>query len=522
MTRRRILLHPGGRAFAPRPARSTRPVFLATCGLAARGVLQAPGTPSQRWYIRRRPGPSRGPSLSSYRTPTPKESTTPGLNPQLARDWASIRSELRSAVPDSTFEIWLAPLSPRAFTDGTLVVEAPDEIRSWVADRFARVLQTCAAVVLGAETLVALVAPGALLDEATPRTAQADPAGAEPEFHPKLTFDQFVIGDSNRFAHAAALAVAELPGQAYNPLFLYGPPGLGKTHLLHAIGNYIQEHGGGLRVRSTTAERFTNEFVAALQTRDVEDFKSRFRDTDVLLIDDVQFLQRKAKTEEEFFHTFNALYDTGSQLVLTCDRLPADMAALEARLLERFQAGLVAELMAPDLPTRLAILRKRVHHDQIALADESALHAIAHRITANARALEGALIRVVAYHSLTRRPIDGELADDVLASLYPQAAPTCPPTIERVQELTCEAFSVSRDELLSSGRSGRVAWPRQVAMYLAREHTGATLPAIGREFGGRNHTTVMYACRRAGERIASDPSAHAAVRALERRLGDTG
>jgi chromosomal replication initiator protein len=454
------------------------------------------------------------------REPTPKESMTSGLNPQLARDWASIRSELRSAVPDSTFEIWLAPLAPLACVDRTLLVEAPDEIRSWVADRFARVLQTCAAAVLGPDTTVDLVAPGAAVDGPPQRAARPEQVGAEPEFHPKLTFDQFVIGDSNRFAHAAALAVAELPGQAYNPLFLYGPPGLGKTHLLHAIGNYVQAHGGGLRVRSTTAERFTNEFVAALHTRDVDDFKARFRDTDVLLIDDVQFLQRKAKTEEEFFHTFNALYETGSQLVLTCDRLPADMAALEARLLERFQAGLVAELSAPDLPTRLAILRKRVDHDEIQLADESALHAIAHRITSNARALEGALIRVVAYHSLTGRAIDGELADDVLAGLYPQAATARPPTIERVQDLTCEAFSVSRDELLSSARSGRVAWPRQVAMYLAREHTGATLPAIGREFGGRNHTTVMYACRRAGERIASDPAAHAAVRALERRLGD--
>jgi len=448
---------------------------------------------------------------------------TSGLNPQLARDWASIRSELRNAVPDSTFEIWLAPLTPRAHAGGTLLVEAPDEIRSWVADRFARVLQTCAAAVLGPDTSVDLVAPGEASEPQAARAPKPDAGCDAPEFHPKLTFDQFVIGDSNRFAHAAALAVAELPGQTYNPLFLYGPPGLGKTHLLHAIGNYVQTHGAGLRVRSTTAERFTNEFVAALQTRGVEDFKARFRDTDVLLIDDVQFLQRKAKTEEEFFHTFNALYETGSQLVLTCDRLPADMAALEARLLERFQAGLVAELRPPDLPTRLAILRKRVHHDGIVLVDESALHAIAHRITANARALEGALIRVVAYHSLTRRQIDGELADEVLAGLYPQAAaPPAPPTIARVQELTCEAFAISREDLLSSARSGRVSWPRQVAMYLAREHTGATLPAIGREFGGRNHTTVMYACRRAGERIAADPAAHAAVRALERRLGERG
>jgi chromosomal replication initiator protein len=453
---------------------------------------------------------------------------TPGLTPQLARDWALIQAQLRQAVPDSTFEIWLAALRPRAHVGDTLVVAAPDEIRSWVADRFARVLQTCAAAVLGPQTTVEVVAPDAPLHLApAPGAGGGGAAGSqsdgERELHPKFTFDQFVIGDSNRFAHAAALAVAEMPGQAYNPLFLYGPPGQGKTHLLHAIGNYVLAHGGGLRVRSTTAERFTNEFVAAVQQQGTEEFKARFRDTDVLLIDDVQFLQRKVKTEEEFFHTFNALYETGSQLVLTCDRLPADMAALEARLLERFQAGLVAELKPPDLATRLAILRKRVQHDAIELPDEGALHAIAHRITANARTLEGALIRVVAYHSLTGRPIDAALADEVLGGLYPApraAARRETPTIERVQELTCAAFEVSREELLSSARNSRLAWARQVAMYLARRHTGASLPAIGERFGGRNHTTVMYACRKAGERLAADPAAQALVHDLERRLAE--
>jgi chromosomal replication initiator protein len=452
---------------------------------------------------------------------------TSGQDPQLARHWASIRDELRRAVPDSTFEIWLAPLTARALHGDTLVVGAPEEIRGWVADRFARVLQTCAATVLGPATTIDVVSPDAPLEAPGAPQGQASCAAERCDddagFHPKLTFDQFVIGDGNRFAHAAALAVAELPGQAYNPLFLYGPPGLGKTHLLHAIGNYIRVHGGGLRVRSTTAERFTNEFVAAIAARGTDDFKARFRDTDVLLIDDVQFLQRKAKTEEEFFHTFNALHETGSQLVLTCDRLPADMAALEARLLERFQSGLVAQISPPDLATRLTILRKRVQHDGIELADEGALHAIAAAITTNARALEGALIRVVAYHSLTGRPIDVALADEVLAGLYPNARPQpAPLTVQRVQDLTCDAFSISREELLSSGRSGRVAWPRQVAMYLARRHTGETLPAIGRQFGGRNHTTVMYACRKAGERIAADPDAQAIVSDLERRLTMAG
>ena len=457
----------------------------------------------------------------------PKEPITPAVTPQLAHDWALIRSQLREAVPDATFEIWLAALKPRAVVGDTLVIAAPDEIRSWVADRYARVLQTCAANVLGPQAEVDVVAPDAEVDDRPCATATATASASggvtdeEAELHPKFTFHQFVIGDSNRLAHAAALAVAELPGQAYNPLFLYGQPGLGKTHLLHAIGNYVRAHGGGLRVRSTTAERFTNAFVTAVQTKGTEHFKAHFRDTDVLLIDDVQFLQRKVKTEEEFFHTFNALYETGSQLVLTCDRLPADMAALEERLLERFQGGLVAELQPPDFATRLAILRKRVHHDGIRLPDEGALHAIAHRITTNARTLEGALIRVVAYHSLTRRPIDAALADEVLAGLYPQPkaiARRGPPTIERVQELTCAAFEVSRDELLSTRRTGRVAWARQVAMYLARSHTGASLPAIGERFGGRNHTTVMYACRKATERLATDPIAQALVHDLERRL----
>jgi chromosomal replication initiator protein len=425
-------------------------------------------------------------------------------------------------VPDSTFEIWLATLQPRALVGDTLVIAAPDEIRSWVADRYAEVLQRCAATVLGPRTGIDVVAPDAALDERPRAPAPTGSAGDRTaDLHPKFTFDQFVIGDPNRLAHAAALAVAELPGQAYNPLFLYGQPGLGKTHLLHAIGNYVCMHGGGLRVRSTTTEAFTNAFVTAVQTKGTDDFKARFRDTDVLLIDDVQFLQRKAKTEEEFFHTFNALYETGSQLVLTCDRLPADMAALEERLLERFQAGLVVELQPPDFATRLAILRKRVHHDAVQLPDEGALHAIAHRITANARSLEAALIRVVAYHSLTRRPIDAALADEVLAGLYPKpkAVARCePPTIERVQELACAAFDVSREELVSAARTGRVAWARQVAMYLARQHTGASLPAIGAQFGGRNHTTVIYACRKASERLAADPTAQALVQDLERRL----
>ncbi len=442
------------------------------------------------------------------------------MTTELAETWSLVQAELRRAVSATAYDTWLAPLEADRVDAGLLVLTAPEQKRPWVVERFGRVLQTCAAAILGPEVTVDVVPAGC--------TGAARPAGAaapaeRPDLNPKLTFDQFVIGDANRLAHAAALAVAELPGTAYNPLFVYGPPGVGKTHLLHSIANYVLAYGGGLTVRYTTAERFTNEFLAALHDRAVDRFKGAYRTNDVLLIDDVQFLQSKAKTEEEFFHTFNALYDAGAQLVLTCDRLPRDLAALEDRLRERFEAGLVTDIRPPDRATRVTILRKRAQHDGIALDDDRVLEAIAERITLNIRALEGALIRVVAFASLTRRPLTAALAEEVLDGLYPgarAAAGAGRPSIERIQHAVCQRFGLSRDELLSASRSARLAWPRHVAMYLAREHTDATLPAIGASFGGRNHTTVMHAVKRTAERIAAEGEAYETVRDLEALLKD--
>ncbi len=313
--------------------------------------------------------------------------------------------------------------------------------------------------------------------------------------------------------------MAELPGQAYNPLFLHAPPGLGKTHLLHAIGNYVLAFGGGASVRYTTVEAFTNHFITALGSKSTDRFKRAYRDADVLLIDDVQFLASKAKTEEEFFHTFNALYESGRQLVLTCDRLPRQLSAVEERLRERFEAGLVADIHPPDFATRVAILRKRAALDRVALTDTAVLEAIAERVTDNVRALEGALIRIIAYHSLTGRPINVDLAGYVLDQIHPLERRQSS-SIEEIQTAVAATYGITVAELLSESRTARVAWPRQVAIHLARELTASSTTTIGSAFGGRNHATVLHACKRVSKRMATDSEAAEEVGRLHTSIGE--
>ncbi|HTA32703.1 MAG TPA: chromosomal replication initiator protein DnaA [Solirubrobacteraceae bacterium] len=463
------------------------------------------------------------------------------MSQQLEHIWSRVQAQLALVVDEPTYRIWLEPLRAVELDDQRLVLDAPPHARSWIRERFGRVIQASVELVLGPDVSVEITAADQPPDECTVDAGRSRPHAAQPPVsasrarsrpaalgpaaplaNPKLTFDQFVIGDCNRLAHAAALTVAEMPAQAYNPLFICGPPGVGKTHLLSSIANLLLAHNPGLTVRCTTGEAFTNEFLGALGGGGgTETFKLHFRDVDVLLLDDVQFLERKTKTEEEFFHTFNALNDAGRQIVLSSDRPPRDLQALEDRLRERFEAGLVADIKSPELATRIAILRKRAQHDNVQLADTQVLDVIAERITSNVRALEGALIRIVAFSSLTGRALTAELAREVLDSLYPRSAAPAQRTrtIAEIQAAACEHFGLSSDELLSSARVARVAWPRQVAMYLARELTGQSLPAIGREFGGRDHTTVLHACRRTTARIADDETSREAVEKLCRALG---
>ncbi len=470
--------------------------------------------------------------------PFPKGWSSAAVNLKLEHVSSRLHAELRAAVDESTYRLWLEPLRIEDCSADTILLSAPAQVRPWIAQRFRVLLQDCVARALGFQARVVIAershagacdegATDSLTPQPHPHNSTAIPDGvAHSQLravrpNPRLTFERFVIGSSNRLAHGAALTIAEAPGEGFNPLFICGPPGVGKTHLLHSISAFLGEHNPETVVCLTSSESFTNEFLSALQANRIGSFKARFRRVDVLLIDDIQFLERKTRTEEEFFHTFNALYEVGGQIVMTSDRPPRDLHALEARLRERFEGGLLADIHPPDLTTRTAILRKRVRDQDIPLADDAVVDLLAERVHSSVRALEGALIRVVAFGSLSNRPITGELAEEVLDALYaagqrPAGAGTV--TISEVQDAACKHFEVSREELLSTSRAQRLAWPRQAAMYLARELTHESLPAIGRHFGDRDHTTVLYACRRAHERLGKDGDARDAIQAMRTSL----
>ena len=439
------------------------------------------------------------------------------MREQLDSIWDRVRVELREDVPDFKFHIWLEPLELVGVGGRTLYVRAPDHIRTWVRDRYLPLLSAAAARGFRADALVEVVDGAWTQDPGQPESRFASPGGPnELRLRPKYTFEQFVIGRGNQFAHAAALAVAEQPGQAYNPLFIHGRPGLGKTHLLHAIGNYVTRFGSGLTVRYATVEEFTTEFVQAVRAKDTDEFKRSFRGVDVLLLDDVQFLADKTRTEEELFHTFNVLHDSGRQLVMTCDRSPQELGGIEERLGERFASGLVIGLDPPDLPVRRAILQKRARLDSVAAGPEL-VEEIAARVTTSVRALEAALIQVVAYASLRGEPPTPELARRLLTRLAPERTQE-PCTVAAILDATATQFGVGAESLLARDRRPTVTRARKVAMYLARELTGQSFPEIGRGFGGRDHSTVLHAVRSVSTEVTRDPELAMTVNNLRTRL----
>jgi chromosomal replication initiator protein len=437
--------------------------------------------------------------------------------------WSEISGRLRGALNDTTYSTWFAEVSGVELAGETLVLGVPNEFtRDWIEGHFRGLIGAAVRDILGDERPLELrVQPAGAepaLPEAMPASLQRLPARPESGgFNTKYTFDSFVIGSSNRFAHAAALAVAEAPAQAYNPLFIYGGTGLGKTHLLQAVAQYVSVHSGELSVRYVTSETFMNDFINSLRDKRIEGFKQRYRTYDVLLIDDVQFFEHKERIQEEFFHTFNSLYEAGSQIVMSSDRPPREISTLEERLRSRFEWGLITDIQPPDLETRIAILRKKVKNDGIKVHDDQVLTSIAGRVSTNIRELEGALTRVVAFSSLTGRPMTVDLAQDVLRDVFPQGE-AAEVSIRRIQDLVAERFNLSLEELCGDKRSQNIVYPRQVAMYLSRELTDSSLPKIGKEFGGRDHTTVIHATSKIARLIREDRSVYNLVQELTARV----
>jgi len=439
--------------------------------------------------------------------------------------WADVADRLRGTLNTTTYRTWFGGAGGAELTDDTFVIGVPNDFtREWIEGHFLGFISAAVRDVTGRDRRVLLTVteprPEAKPSVAPPpRRAAGDGPAAGAAMNPKYTFDSFVIGSSNRFAHAAALAVAEAPAQAYNPLFIYGSTGLGKTHLLQAIAQYTSEHAGSLTARYVTSETFMNDFINSLRDKRIEGFKHRYRNYDVLLIDDVQFFEHKERIQEEFFHTFNSLYESGSQIVISSDRPPKEISTLEERLRSRFEWGLITDIQPPDLETRIAILRKKVKTDGIELHEDNSelLTFIASRISTNIRELEGALTRVVAYSSLTGGAMTTELAQFVLKDLFPQGEPA-QVSIKGIQETVSGRFGLSMEELCGDKRSQNIVYPRQVAMYLSRELTDSSLPKIGKEFGGRDHTTVIHATSKIARLIKEDRSVYNLVQELTARI----
>jgi len=437
--------------------------------------------------------------------------------------WKNTISALEADLNKPILETLLSSTKPVSILDQKLIVAVPNEVvKEWIAEHFSKHIEKALSVfpeglkdiefIVGSEDLFQTPP----LEKTYPLPfSQATTTTTEGSIYlnPRYTFDSFVVGHGNRFAHAAALAVAEAPAKAYNPFFIYGGVGLGKTHLMQAIAHLVVERKAGAKIIYATSEDFTNGLINSIRDDRMASFRNKYRNIDLLLIDDIQFLAGKERTQEEFFHTFSALYEAGKQLVLSSDRPPKDIPTLEERLRSRFECGLTADIQAPDFETRIAILKKKAEIAELTVPDE-VLVLIASKIFSNIRELEGALIRIVAYASLTGSEISPPMANQVLRDILTPAKEKPSLSIDLIKKVAAEYYSVKIDDMSAKIRTREIATARQVAMYLARELTSASLPKIGEEFGGRDHTTVIYACDKIKEAIKDDREVDEAVKTI--------
>lgn len=442
--------------------------------------------------------------------------------PNLSQIWQKTLDILETQLTKPSFETWLKSTEMIDLSNNVATICVANEFaKDWLESRYLGLIKTTLRNILDENVQVNFIIPE-MIESIKPQTLptysnEKNNEETNPtQLNPKYTFDTFVIGNSNRFAHAASLAVAEAPAKAYNPLFIYGGVGLGKTHLMHAIGHYVLDQNPSSKVLYVSSEKFTNELINSIRDDQTVDFRNRYRNIDILLIDDIQFLAGKEATQEEFFHTFNALHEANKQIIISSDRPPKEIPTLEDRLRSRFEWGLITDMQPPDLETRIAILRKKAILEDLEVPNEVMVY-IADKIHSNIRELEGALIRVVAYSSLTGNDFTIDLAAEALKDILPANKPR-QISINLIQQIVAEYFNIPLSDFKAKKRTKAVAFPRQIAMYLSRQLTDCSLPKIGEEFGGRDHTTVIHAQEKIVNDLKKDPNLEATLSEIISRL----
>ncbi len=446
------------------------------------------------------------------------------MNTQIHTIWENTLKVVKDELTEVSFNTWFKAIEPVDISENSIILGVPNDfIKNILEARYVTLIFNALKEVTSVEYQVKFILPeeknGHLLNsqfEGKRENSREFNREDTNMLNPKYVFDSFVIGNSNRFAHAASLAVAEAPARAYNPLFIYGGVGLGKTHLMHAIGHYILRNNPRNKVLYTTSEKFTNDLINSIRDDKNVEFRNRYRNTDVLLVDDIQFIADKERTQEEFFHTFNSLYEASKQIIISSDRPPKEIPTLEDRLRSRFEWGLICDIQPPDLETRIAILKKKANMENLFIPDEVMVY-IAKKIDSNIRELEGALVRVIAYSSLTNKEINMELTEEALKDFFSNSKPKMI-TVNLIKQVVSEYYSIKVEDFKSKKRTRSIAFPRQVAMYLSRELTDLSLPKIGEEFGGRDHTTVIHACEKITNEYEKDQSLKIAIDEIKKRL----